>query len=52
MERRSLLYCRYIDNWFVVGLAKSEMDACFELLNHQSKHIKLTKEKSTSHWLP
>ncbi|VDP08640.1 unnamed protein product [Heligmosomoides polygyrus] len=51
MKRKSLLYCRGIDDCFIVCPTRSEMDACFELLNNQAEHIKLTREKPTSHWL-
>ncbi|XGW04114.1 hypothetical protein V3C99_015343, partial [Haemonchus contortus] len=47
-----LLYCRYIDDCFIVCATQEEVDACFGLLNSQSEHIKLTREKPTGNWLP
>lgn len=52
MECRPLLYCRYIDDYFIVCATQNEMDMCFELLNQQAEHIKLTREKPTDNWLP
>uniref|UniRef100_A0A0K0D196 Reverse transcriptase domain-containing protein n=1 Tax=Angiostrongylus cantonensis TaxID=6313 RepID=A0A0K0D196_ANGCA len=40
-----LLYCRCIDDCFVICSTQEEMDKCFELLNEQSEYIKLTREK-------
>ncbi|VDL72936.1 unnamed protein product [Nippostrongylus brasiliensis] len=52
IERRPLLYCRYIDDCFIVCATQNEMDVCFDLLNNQAEHIKLTREKPTDRWLP
>lgn len=52
LERRPLLYCRYIDDCFIVCPTQNEMDTCFDLLNQQAEHIKLTREKPTDQWLP
>uniref|UniRef100_A0A0K0DP55 Reverse transcriptase domain-containing protein n=1 Tax=Angiostrongylus cantonensis TaxID=6313 RepID=A0A0K0DP55_ANGCA len=40
-----LLYCRYIDDCFVLHSSQKEMGKCFELLNEQSEYIKFTREK-------
>uniref|UniRef100_A0A0K0DA84 Reverse transcriptase domain-containing protein n=1 Tax=Angiostrongylus cantonensis TaxID=6313 RepID=A0A0K0DA84_ANGCA len=47
-----LLYCRYIDDCYVVFSTQEEMDKCSELLNEQSKYIKFTQEKPKDDWLP
>ena len=47
-----LLYCRYIDDCFVLCSTQEEMDKCFELLNEQSEYIKFTREKPKENWLP
>ncbi|EYC42711.1 hypothetical protein Y032_0521g2875 [Ancylostoma ceylanicum] len=52
LELCPLLYCRYIDDCFVVCTTQEEMDMCFELLNNQSEHIKFTREKPKNDWLP
>ncbi|VDM63932.1 unnamed protein product [Angiostrongylus costaricensis] len=39
-----LLYCRYVDDCFVLCSTQEEMDKCFELLNAQSEYIKFTRE--------
>ncbi|VDM64183.1 unnamed protein product [Angiostrongylus costaricensis] len=46
------LYCRYIDDCFVLCSTQEEMDKCFKLLNKQSEYIKLTREKPKENWLP
>ncbi|XGW03988.1 hypothetical protein V3C99_015267 [Haemonchus contortus] len=51
LERRPIIYCRYIDDCFVVCSTQTEMDTCFELLNRQSEHIKFTREKPAENWL-
>uniref|UniRef100_A0A7I4Y8Y3 Reverse transcriptase domain-containing protein n=1 Tax=Haemonchus contortus TaxID=6289 RepID=A0A7I4Y8Y3_HAECO len=51
-EYLPLLYCRYIDDCFIVCATQKEIDVCFDLLNSQSEHIKLTREKPTGNWLP
>ncbi|VDP13499.1 unnamed protein product [Heligmosomoides polygyrus] len=50
MECRPLLYCHYIDDCFIVCATQNEMDMCFELLNQQAEHIKLTRVKPTDNW--
>ncbi|VDM61139.1 unnamed protein product [Angiostrongylus costaricensis] len=40
-----LLYCRYVDDCFVLCSTQEEMDRCFELLNAQSEYVKFTREK-------
>ncbi|EYC04303.1 hypothetical protein Y032_0088g2132 [Ancylostoma ceylanicum] len=52
LQCRPLLYCRYIDDCFVIYTTQAEMDKCFELMNEQSGHIKLTKDTSQNDWLP
>ncbi|VDM61995.1 unnamed protein product [Angiostrongylus costaricensis] len=47
-----LLYCRYVDDCFVLCSTQEEMDKCFELLNAQSEYIKFTREKPKEKWLP
>ena len=49
IDLRPLLYCRYIDDCFVVFSTQEEM--CFELLNEQSEYIKFTWEKPKDDWL-
>ena len=52
LERAPLLYCRYVDDCCIVCPTQAELDACFDLLNRQSPHIKLTREKPVNNWLP
>ncbi|EYB98888.1 hypothetical protein Y032_0127g1402 [Ancylostoma ceylanicum] len=52
LECRPLLYCRYIDDCFVICATQAEMDKCFHLMNEQSEHIKLTRDKPTNGCLP
>ncbi|KAK6732733.1 hypothetical protein RB195_016849 [Necator americanus] len=52
LELRPLFYSRYIDDCFVFSATKAEMDKCFDLLNRQSEHIKLAREKPQGNWLP
>ncbi|VDL72529.1 unnamed protein product [Nippostrongylus brasiliensis] len=52
LARRPLLYCRYVDDCFVVTSTQSEMDECFRIMNEQSQHIKLTREVPKNGWLP
>ncbi|VDM63570.1 unnamed protein product [Angiostrongylus costaricensis] len=40
-----LLYCRYVDDCFVLCSTQEEMDKCFELLNEQTEYIKFIQEK-------
>ncbi|VDM64294.1 unnamed protein product [Angiostrongylus costaricensis] len=47
-----LLYCRYVDDWFVLCSTQEEMDKCFELLNAPSEYIKFTRGKPKEKWLP
>uniref|UniRef100_A0A0K0CYL4 Reverse transcriptase domain-containing protein n=1 Tax=Angiostrongylus cantonensis TaxID=6313 RepID=A0A0K0CYL4_ANGCA len=47
-----LLYCRYIDDCFVICSTQKEMDKCFELLNEQSEYRKFTSEKPKENWIP
>ncbi|VDL71734.1 unnamed protein product [Nippostrongylus brasiliensis] len=52
LERKPLLYCRFIDDCFIVCATQGEMDLCLELLNSQAENIKLTREKPTGRWMP
>ncbi|KAK6735610.1 hypothetical protein RB195_018681 [Necator americanus] len=52
LELRPLFYSPYIDDCFIICTTQAEMDKCFDLLNRQSEHIKLTREKPQSNWLP
>ncbi|EYC43648.1 hypothetical protein Y032_0485g2323 [Ancylostoma ceylanicum] len=52
LECRPLLYCRYIDDCFIICATQAEIDKCFELLNGQSEHIRLSRERPTGEWLP
>ncbi|KAK6726224.1 hypothetical protein RB195_004505 [Necator americanus] len=52
LELRPLFYSRYIDDCFVICVTQAEMDKCFGLLNRQSEHIKLAREKPQDNWLP
>ena len=52
LESRPLLYCRYVDDCFVICSTQTEMDRCFELLNEQSEFIKLSREIPEGDWLP
>ncbi|XGW33962.1 hypothetical protein V3C99_018028 [Haemonchus contortus] len=51
LEHRPMLYCRYIDDCFVVCSTQEQMDMCFDLLNTQSEHIRLTRERPSESWL-
>ncbi|KAK6763404.1 hypothetical protein RB195_023922 [Necator americanus] len=51
-ETRPLLYCRYIDDCFLVCSSQAEMDNCFKILNEQSVFIKFTRDKPKGEWLP
>uniref|UniRef100_A0A0K0CV64 Reverse transcriptase domain-containing protein n=1 Tax=Angiostrongylus cantonensis TaxID=6313 RepID=A0A0K0CV64_ANGCA len=44
-----LLYCRYIDDCFVLCSTQEKMDKCFESLR---ECIKFTREKPKENWLP
>uniref|UniRef100_A0A7I4YUM6 Reverse transcriptase domain-containing protein n=1 Tax=Haemonchus contortus TaxID=6289 RepID=A0A7I4YUM6_HAECO len=52
LERLPMMYCRYIDDCFVVCSTQEEIDKCFDLINRQSEHIKLAREKPSESWLP
>ncbi|VDO45741.1 unnamed protein product [Haemonchus placei] len=45
LERLPMMYCRYIDDCFVVCSTQEEMVKCFDLINRQSEHIKLTESR-------
>ncbi|KAK6739855.1 hypothetical protein RB195_008383 [Necator americanus] len=45
IDRKPLLYYRYIDYCCVVCSTQAELDTCFNLLNQQCPHIKFTKER-------
>ncbi|XGW16426.1 hypothetical protein V3C99_001696, partial [Haemonchus contortus] len=52
LDRRPVLYCRYVDDCFVACSTQKEMDTCFELLNTQAENIRFTREKPIDTWLP
>ena len=52
LDLHPLLYCRYIDDCFVICTTQAELDSCFELLNRQSRYIRFTREKPKQDWLP
>ena len=52
LEMRPLLYCRYVDDCFIVCSTQSEMDKYFQILNEQSEFIRLTREVPKEDWLP
>ena len=52
LDLRPQLYCRYIDDCFVICSTQEEMDKCFDLLNRQSEYIKFIREKPRDNWLP
>ena len=52
LSRNPVMYCRYIDDCCIVTSTQSEMDECFEILNHQSQYIRLTREQPHDGWLP
>ena len=52
LARLPLMYCRYIDDCCVVTSTQPEMNECFRILNEQSQHIKLTRERPRDGWLP
>ncbi|EYC11772.1 hypothetical protein Y032_0049g1762 [Ancylostoma ceylanicum] len=51
LQRKPLLYCRYIDDCCIVCPTQTEMDTCFNLLNQQFPHIQFTREKPRDNWL-
>ncbi|VDP00898.1 unnamed protein product [Heligmosomoides polygyrus] len=51
LERMPSIYCRYIDDCFVICPTQLGMDTCLDLLNRQPKHIKFTRERPTENWL-
>ncbi|KAK6762864.1 hypothetical protein RB195_023533 [Necator americanus] len=50
IDRKPLLYYRYIEDCFVVCSTQAELDACFNLLNQQCLHIKFTRERPIDNW--
>ncbi|XGW35820.1 hypothetical protein V3C99_019196 [Haemonchus contortus] len=52
LERHPLMYCRYIDDCFIITSTQFEMDECFRIMNEQSQYIKLTREVLRDGWLP
>ncbi|KAK6758222.1 hypothetical protein RB195_015816 [Necator americanus] len=52
IERLPQMYCRYIDDCFIIASTQSEMDECFRILNERSQYIKLTREQPKDGWLP
>ncbi|EYC07299.1 hypothetical protein Y032_0071g579 [Ancylostoma ceylanicum] len=51
LARLPLMYCRYIDDCYIVTSTQSEMDECFSILNQQSEHISFTRETPRDGWL-
>uniref|UniRef100_A0A7I4Y5N5 Reverse transcriptase domain-containing protein n=1 Tax=Haemonchus contortus TaxID=6289 RepID=A0A7I4Y5N5_HAECO len=47
LDRRSIMYGRYIDDCFVVCSTEEEMDTCYDLLHRQADNITFTREKPT-----
>ncbi|KAK6766069.1 hypothetical protein RB195_025777 [Necator americanus] len=45
IERLPQMYCRYIDDCFIITSTQSEIDECFRILNERSQYIKLTREQ-------
>uniref|UniRef100_A0A7I4Z7I3 Reverse transcriptase domain-containing protein n=1 Tax=Haemonchus contortus TaxID=6289 RepID=A0A7I4Z7I3_HAECO len=52
LEHRPVLYCRYIDDCFVVCSTQEQMDMCFDLLNTRPEHIRLARERPSASCLP
>ncbi|KAK6764092.1 hypothetical protein RB195_024426 [Necator americanus] len=52
IECHPQMYCRYIDDCFIITSTQSEMDECFRTLNERSQYIKLTREQPKGGWLP
>nr|CDJ88988.1 Hypothetical protein CBG20427 [Haemonchus contortus] len=52
LDRRPVLYCRYVDDCFVACSTQKEMDKCLELLNSQADNIQFTREKPNDKRLP
>ncbi|EYC28547.1 hypothetical protein Y032_0007g3282 [Ancylostoma ceylanicum] len=52
LQCRPLLYCRFIDDCFVICATQAEMDKCFELMKGQNEHMKLTRDTPLDDWLP
>lgn len=46
-----IIYCRCIDDCFVMCFTQAEMGTCFKLLNQQTEHVMLTRETPTENWL-
>ncbi|KAK6743492.1 hypothetical protein RB195_010637 [Necator americanus] len=51
-ERLAYMYCRHIDDCFIVISRQSEMDECFRSLNERLQYTKLTREQPKDGWLP
>ncbi|KAK6743041.1 hypothetical protein RB195_010356 [Necator americanus] len=52
IERLPQMYCRYIDDCFLITSTQSEVNECFRILNERSQYIKLTREQPKDGWLP
>ncbi|KAK6754602.1 hypothetical protein RB195_013540 [Necator americanus] len=52
IERLPQMYCRCIDDCFIITSKQSDMDECFKILNERSQYIKLTREQPKDGWLP
>ncbi|KAK6763468.1 hypothetical protein RB195_023968 [Necator americanus] len=51
IDRKPLLYYRYIDDCCVICSTQAELDTCFNLLNQQCPHIKFARERPIDNWL-
>ncbi|XGW23140.1 hypothetical protein V3C99_005411 [Haemonchus contortus] len=52
LDRRPVLYTRYIDDCLIICSTQEEMDICFDILNKQADQIKFTRERPRENWLP
>uniref|UniRef100_A0A7I4YQ85 Reverse transcriptase domain-containing protein n=1 Tax=Haemonchus contortus TaxID=6289 RepID=A0A7I4YQ85_HAECO len=52
LDRRPVLYSRYIDDCLIICPTQEEMDICFDILNNRADQIKFTRERPRENWLP
>lgn len=52
LVRRPKLYCRDIDDCFILCSTQQEMGTRLELLNEQATNTRFTREKPVMGWLP
>ncbi|KAK6728707.1 hypothetical protein RB195_006009 [Necator americanus] len=50
IDRKPLLYYRYVDDCCVVYSTQAELDTCCNPLNQQCPHIKFTRERPIDNW--